>query len=92
MAAFTAATAAASSAASAYSGSKAPPGPVPDPPGGQSRALRWRSGGLRSVHCQQDELVSYELPSSFDDLVKLTTRIDGRIQAHRQERRQAQRH
>ncbi|KAI3364481.1 hypothetical protein L3Q82_010834 [Scortum barcoo] len=43
----------------------------------------------------KDELVSYELPSSFDDLVGLTTRmrIDGRrIQARRQERRQAQRH
>ncbi|KAI3363703.1 hypothetical protein L3Q82_001196 [Scortum barcoo] len=40
----------------------------------------------------KDKLGSYELPSSFDDLVRLITRIDGRIQARRQERRQAQRH
>ncbi|KAI3352442.1 hypothetical protein L3Q82_005395 [Scortum barcoo] len=33
----------------------------------------------------KDELVSYEVPSSFDDLVKLTTRIDRRIQARRRQ-------
>ncbi|KAI3353832.1 hypothetical protein L3Q82_005047 [Scortum barcoo] len=31
----------------------------------------------------KDELVSYELPSSFDELVKLATYIDGHIQARR---------
>ena len=36
----------------------------------------------------KDRLVSYELPRSLDELIELSTRVDGRIQGRRREKRQ----
>lgn len=38
----------------------------------------------------KDELVSYDLPSSLDGLIELTSRFDRHIQARRQDRRQGE--
>ncbi len=35
----------------------------------------------------KDELVSYDLPATLDELIELTRRVDRRIQARREERR-----
>jgi len=60
----------------------------------RARQSGWNSSALCDAFLHgladmvKDELVSYDLPSTLDELIILATRVDLRIQARRQERRQ----
>ena len=60
----------------------------------RARQSDWNTAALRDAFLHgladyiKDELVSYPLPSTLDELIELTVRLDLRIRARRRERRQ----
>ncbi len=60
----------------------------------QARRSKWNVSALCDAFLHgladyiKDELVSYELPTTLDEIIGLATWVDHRIQARRQERRQ----
>ncbi|TKS65266.1 Retrotransposon-like protein 1 [Collichthys lucidus] len=60
---------------------------------GRARQSKWNTEAQCDAYLQgleeyvKDELVSYDLPATLDELIELTRRVDRRIQARREERR-----